>query len=90
MCGIRGVPWICFPQGHPEEGGSSALDDEFGFSLTTTTCELIHSDTGLTMELLRVVFFATNWPLLANTPEKLDRLIDSGYEYNFWRRPGTT
>jgi hypothetical protein len=35
-------------------------------------------------DLLRFIFFATGWPLLVDTPEKLEKLVKTGYEFNHW------
>jgi len=42
------------------------------------------------MEVLRLVFFAMNWPDTVDDPEKLAALVHLGYEYNMRRPPTTT
>jgi len=87
--GVRGVPWVHFPSGFPQEGSHSELDDTVTFSLTTSTEVLTQSRDLLAMDLLRLVFFAMNWPGAADDPKKLDSLVHFGYQYNQWP-PATT
>ena len=88
--GVRGVPWVYFPEGVAEHGPRSELDDTVSFTLTTTTDVLTMSRDGLAMDVLRLVFFAMNWPGTADDPQKLAALVTSGYQYNRWPPPTTT
>ena len=85
--GIRGIPWLHFPRGFSEHGSHSELDDTVTFSLATTTDALEHDQERLAMDVLRLVFFAINWPDTADDPQKLAALLKDGYEYNMWRPP---
>lgn len=81
---IRDVPWIAFPDGFAQTGTSCELDNAVAFTLDTTTDDLDERQDILASELLRLVFFAMNWPDIADSPDKLDAIIATGYEYNFW------
>ena len=89
---IRDLPWISFPSGFAETGPKSELDNTVTFAVASTTDDLQQRSDGLASDLLRSVFFAINWPNIADSPEKLGAIIMTGYEYNFWsartvRRP---
>ncbi len=90
--GVRGIPWLHASDGYVEEGPHSELDDTVTFALTSTTDALTQSRDSLAMDVLRLVFFAINWPGTADDPSKLAGLLKVGYEYNMWRqpKPGTT
>jgi hypothetical protein len=81
---IRDVPWIAFPDGFAQTGTSCELDITVAFTLDTTTDDLEQRQDLLASEVLRLVFFAMNWPDIADSPGKLDAIIATGYEYNFW------
>lgn len=81
---IRDIPWISFPDGFAEIASSCQLDNTVTFTLETTTADLQQGPNAFTGELLRLVFFAMNWPDIADSPEKLEAIITTGYEYNFW------
>jgi Putative DNA-binding domain len=82
--GVRGIPWVHFPSGFPAHGPCSVLDDTVSFSLTATTETLMQSRDQFAMDLLRLVFFAMNWPGTADDPAKLAALVRWGNEYNGW------
>jgi hypothetical protein len=42
-----------------------------------------------TMDVVRLVSFAMNWPGAADDPQELAALVHVGYEYNGWRIPAT-
>jgi hypothetical protein len=81
---IRDVPWIAFPDGFAQTGTSCELDTAVAFTLDTNTDDLEQRQDFLASKLLRLVFFAMNWPDIADSPGKLDAIIATGYEYNFW------
>ena len=83
--GVRGVPWVHFPSRFPEHGPCSELDDTLTFTLTTTPDALTQPGELLAMDILRLVFFAMNWPGTADDPKKLDALVNVGCHYNGWR-----
>jgi hypothetical protein len=90
LSAIRGVPWLhTFASGAAEvyEEGGSELDDEFEFSIPAVTDALFDKPDGLVMEMLRYIFFAVNWPDLIDTQAKIETLIRTGYQYNFWYAP---
>jgi hypothetical protein len=87
---IRGVPWLyALARGafgiHKATG--SELDDDFGFSLATTSELLFEKPDGIVMEVLRHVLFSAGLADLTETPSKLESLVRLGYEYNSWGRP---
>jgi len=84
MDGIRNVPWISFPHGFAETGPSSELDNTVTFNVDTTSDEIQSECDGLAGELLQLVFFAINWPRVADNSEKLANLVKAGYQYNNW------
>lgn len=80
----RSVQWLDIAQGgnwYSARSGSE-LDDNVRFSVSTTREELSDAPDGVVMELLRYVFFSGNWSDLANTPEKLERLVRAGHQFN--------
>jgi hypothetical protein len=85
MCG---VPWVYFYQGvAPRTGPASELDDEASFSIATTSETLGEKPDRIAMDLIRYVFFAMNWVDAADSDEKLEDLVKSGYLYNRRRAP---
>jgi hypothetical protein len=82
---IRDIPWIAFPYGFAETASSCQLDNTVTLNLETATADLRQDPNAFARELLRLVFFAMNWPNIADSPEKLEAIITTGYEYNFWR-----
>jgi hypothetical protein len=88
MRAIRGVPWIYFQSGFPEMGPASILDNEVEFSLDTTAPELTARRDAVAMDLLRLVFFATNWAK-ATASAKLEAFVKGGYKYNSWGEPSS-
>jgi hypothetical protein len=85
MDGARNVPWIAFPHGFAETGPNSEFDNTVTFTVDTTTDELQNECDRLASDLLQYVFFAINWPGVADNAEKLAALVGVGYEYNYWR-----
>jgi hypothetical protein len=83
--GVRGVSWRTFPRGFSEHGSSSVLDDTVAFSVPTSADALTSDSERVAMDVLRLVFFAINWPETADDAEKLALLVKEGYRYNFWR-----
>ena len=81
---IRDIPWISFPSGFAETGSTCELDNTVAFTLTSTTDDLQQRSNGLASDMLRLVFFAINWPSVADSEEKLDAIIRAGYQYNNW------
>lgn len=81
---IRDIPWISFPRGFAETGPKSELDNTVAFTVASATDDLQQRSDGLAIDLLRSIFFAINWPTIADSPEKLVAIIRAGYEYNYW------
>jgi len=63
------------------------LDDEFLFALETTTEMLRQDRDGLVISMLRYILFGMNWADYASDTDQLERLVLSGYKYNFWTTP---
>src|SRR5260370_37525255 len=84
MHDVRDIPWISFPSGFAETGSKSEPDNTVVFTLTSTTDDLQQRPNGLATDMLRQVFFAINWPSVADSEEKLDAIIRAGYQYNNW------
>ena len=84
MYDVQSVPWIAFPSGFAETGPNSEFDSKVAFNLDTTTDELQTDFDGIASNVLQCVFFAINWPQVADSPAKLAELVRIGYEYNFW------
>src|SRR5271156_1663204 len=53
MDGVQGVTWMHFPDGHPEFGPSSELDNTIKLTFNTTTDVLIESRDELAVDILR-------------------------------------
>jgi Putative DNA-binding domain len=91
LSSILGAQWF-----HSLEGSwisnrppGPELDDNFAFTIETTSAALHERPDGIAMELLRYIFFSVNWPDLIDTPQKLNDLVLRAYDYNFWpRSPG--
>lgn len=88
LSGVLGVPWLYSQDiGGIHEGPKSPLDDEFSFSLPTTTEELRKRPDALVMSMLQYILFAMNWSDFVNKPGRLESLLRSGYKYNSWGEP---
>ncbi len=85
MEGIRGIPWIEFPYGRNAsvEAAQPKLDDAVAFTLPTTTDALTRSRDQLAVEILRIVFFAIDWPAAAESSE-VSKFVAWGYKHNRW------
>ncbi|MDD5544701.1 MAG: ATP-binding protein [Acidobacteriia bacterium] len=84
---ICGVPWIVFDGNKPIVGRASELDDQVSFSISTTSEAMDKRRDGLVMDILRYVFFATDWSEVADSPQELEKLVRTGYQYNSWNCP---
>jgi hypothetical protein len=84
---VRDIPWISFPSGFAETGPKSELDNTVAFTLETTMDDLRQRYAEFASDVLRSIFFAMNWPSIADSPEKLGEIIRTGHEYNFWSPP---
>lgn len=67
---------------------ASNRDDDVAFSIETTSDDLQRRPDAVAIELLRVIFFAVNWPDAVTTPDAIAELIRDGYHFNMWGRPG--
>jgi len=86
---ILGIPWF-YSQGDMGgiyEGPKSPLDDEFSFSLPTTSEELRKRPDALVMSMLQHILFAMNWSDYVNKPAGLESLLRTGYKCNSWGEP---
>ena len=87
LASILGVQWLHFPNRRLFTRPGSELDDDVAFSVTTTSEALLEKPDGVSMDVLRYVFFSVNWPDLVDTPQRLEDLVRKGYEYNYWPEP---
>jgi hypothetical protein len=91
LAAIRDVPWL-HGMGHGMGRGLSArpgseFDDQFAFSISTTTEEFAEKPDRIAMEVVRSVFFSVNRSEMVDSTEKLEELLRMGYEFNYWGRP---
>ena len=88
LSGILGVP-LLYTRGDNVmyKGPISELDDDFSFSLPTTSEALRKQSDGLVMSMLQYILFGMNWPEYASSADSREALMRSGYEYNFWPEP---
>lgn len=85
MCGI---PWIYSEGGNTiVTGPASYLDDEVSLTIHTISEELDQRPDKIALDILRYVFFAMNWPDVADNDQELERLVKAGYHYNMWQVP---
>ena len=85
--GILGIPWLYSDDAfgiflRP----ASELDDGFSFSLPATTDLLMERRDALVADMLQQILFGMNWADRAGA-SGLEKLLRSGYEYNFWGKP---
>jgi hypothetical protein len=86
--GICGTQWIYFDLPNtPTKGPVSDLDDDVSFSLAITTDDLATRLDGVARDLLRLIFFAMNWPAQAESDARLIDAIKDGYKFNMWEIP---
>jgi len=82
---MRGVKWFYAGWSNdPTTGPASELDDDITFSIVTTSETLAEKPDRIAMDILRYVFFATNW---ANAADNLDTFVKKGYKFNSWPVP---
>ena len=84
---IRAVPWVSFEHTRPYAGPSSPLDDSVAFTVSTSDEELVRRRDGIAMDLLAYVFFAMNWPAMAQSRQGLAIMVRTGNAYNLWCTP---
>ena len=82
---ILGEKWIDFVGPNPAvDGPASELDDEVTFSIFTSSDELFDRTDAVARDLLRFLFFSTNWPERAQDDRCLVEAIRRGYTFNMW------
>jgi hypothetical protein len=89
LASMRGVPWLFDDYGHIGAQDGSKLDDEVAFSITTTIEALHQAPDAAAANILRYILFAVGWPEIIDAPDKLKKLIQKGYAYNFWPVPAS-
>ena len=85
---IRGIPFLYVSEqsfSGIDTGPVSRLDDEFSFTLETTTEELKERRDALVVSMLQFILFGMNWATYASDSVRLQRLLNQGYRYNFWQ-----
>jgi len=84
---VRGVPLLYTEFGNAlVPGPTSPLDNEFSLEVPKLSSAFYEDTDQAAGEVVKRLFFALNWPAQANDDASLDRLVEAGYEYNFWRR----
>jgi hypothetical protein len=84
---ILGEKWIDFVGPNAAvDGPASELDDEVTFSIFTSSDELFDRTDAVARDLLRFLFFSTNWPEKAQDDRCLVEAIRKGYTFNMWDR----
>jgi hypothetical protein len=67
-----------------EKSPSSQLDDHINFSLSVPSSTLQTKRDTVATDILRILFFATNWPERVGQEADINALLDDGYKFNFW------
>jgi hypothetical protein len=82
---MRGTTFLYSPHSSfSEEGSNSQLDDTISFVLSVPSSSLQINPDAIAADILRILFFAVNLPLMVNPDEEINALIKSGYQYNCW------
>jgi hypothetical protein len=85
LSSVLRVDWLYFTQRtFANRKSGSELDENVVFSITTTTDRLREEFRQTAMDLLQYILFSVNLSRFADTPKKLEQLIEDGYGYNFW------
>jgi len=84
---VRGVRWLYFASGFPEQGPSSVLDDDIDIGASISAVDLVAKADALVSDLLRSILFSLNWPNAATNDESIKRFLRAGYTYNSWQEP---
>jgi hypothetical protein len=86
--GMLGEQWVLSVDPLVVTDHSSELDDEASFTISSSVDDLVRRIDGIARDLLRFVFFATNWPELAEDDKALENTIRKGYDFNLWDSAG--
>ena len=87
---ILGIPWLYSQDGMGiYRGPASELDDGFSFSVPSSTDSLGKGRDGVARSLLQSILFGMNWADYAGDTAHLEKLVRSGYNYNFRGNPAT-
>jgi len=84
---VRGVRWLYFSSGFPQQGPSSVLDDDIDIGASISAVDLVAKADALVSGLLRSILFALNWPNAATNDESIKGFLRAGYTYNLWQEP---
>lgn len=84
---IRGIPFIIFPKNRPKVSPTSPIDEDVTLVLETSTEALSGGRDALVRDLLRSLLFALNWAEEIRDEARVERLLQYGYWYSFWRPP---
>jgi hypothetical protein len=82
---IRNIPFLVFPNNIPQASPSSPIDDTVRIDVRTSTEDLRQGRDEVVREVLRSLLFALNWAAQAQQPATLERLLQYGHWYAFWR-----
>lgn len=83
---MRGVNWVSFEHNFPVDGPASELDDTIHMATEIQSDQLFESPNQVSLDLLRLIFSATNWTALVQ-PDAIGRLTSGAYHYNSWGEP---
>jgi len=84
---IQGKPFITIPfPDFPETGPASPIDDEISLDFSCSTLRLTEQRDEVVGDLLRLIFFALNWPQQGADPKNISDLLDAAKDYNSWRQ----
>ena len=73
---MRGIPFLYSSFGNfIDEGPSSQLDDKISFVLSFPSSRLQTNRDAIAADLLRVLFFAVNWPAMVDQDERINALL---------------
>jgi hypothetical protein len=78
------VRWLHAWPGYPVGLPGSELDDEVSLTAPTTSEALREKPDRVAMDIFQNVFFSVNCGDMADTPQKLEQLVNRGYEFNMW------
>jgi schlafen family protein len=65
----------------------SELDDDVTFSMEATAQELTEKSDGVTLELLRRIFFSMGWAGAVSSQQNAENLLRKAYAFNLWQLP---
>jgi hypothetical protein len=84
---VQGKPLIDFPYANfPATGPASRIDDEISLDISSSAVRLIEQRDETAGDLLKVLFFALNWPQQGADASTITHLLHAAARYNSWRQ----